>query len=617
MTQFHEPHAPYTFVPISGKVLVRYQSPEEVPGHDVFDPDLKTGEIHVTMTAETPVFISDGNRDDPHFFRGPDGQYMIPGSSLRGMVRGNMEILGFGLFRPGEDFEEYQIYFRQMTASSASAEKELKEYYQTVLGIRPSRGRDGKTVSVPASVRAGYLCNEGGKFLIRPVKGGTYIRVPRRNEALVRAGLVDGEAETVSVVYSAGGSGVNYIRRSAGPVSGLQHGMLLYTGKGIGRQDSPKTQNARYLFPDPDETADPVVISEEDRISYAEDYETRRNVLGEKRSFWELPKPGGSKPVFYIIHGGHTYFGMSLFLRIGYRYSLQQGLPQRHRDLLAQGGEVMDYIHAMLGYAGENGSLRSRVSFGDCPVQGASREMPPVRTVLGQPKPSWYVGYSAGGKNYNQEDFQLAGRKQYWLRKAEADPALKENVTSVMRPLPEGTVFKGVIRYRNLHEDELGLLLWSLRLNENCRQSIGMGKPYGFGRMKLTVDQLLEYSPETLYSEDGLCSGPAAASEQTIQRYISAYDSYAAGKLYIKKPKKHPSISSQDEIRDFFYVRSAVQSGPAFSYMPLEEYRNPAGCLRTAKEVREGGPEKGQQKDSGSGSQSMEDLIRQFNSRRL
>lgn len=47
-------HAPYNFVPFSEKVLLRYAGPEELPRHDQIDPALKSGEIHVTMTADTP-----------------------------------------------------------------------------------------------------------------------------------------------------------------------------------------------------------------------------------------------------------------------------------------------------------------------------------------------------------------------------------------------------------------------------------------------------------------------------------------------------------------------------------------------------------------------------------
>ena len=120
MSEKKSVYAPYNFVPFSGKVQLPYETVAELPRHDRFDPERKTGEIQITMTAETPVFISDGNKDEPHFFRGTNGTFMIPGSSVRGMVRENMQILGYGLVKSGEDLEDYQIYFREMAAARGS-----------------------------------------------------------------------------------------------------------------------------------------------------------------------------------------------------------------------------------------------------------------------------------------------------------------------------------------------------------------------------------------------------------------------------------------------------------------------------------------------------------------
>lgn len=78
----HAVHAPYNFVPFSEKLLIRYESLDQLPRHDRIDPSLKSGEIQVELRAETPVFVSDGQQD-PHFFRGPDGTYQIPGSTVR------------------------------------------------------------------------------------------------------------------------------------------------------------------------------------------------------------------------------------------------------------------------------------------------------------------------------------------------------------------------------------------------------------------------------------------------------------------------------------------------------------------------------------------------------
>ena len=624
--------APYNFVPfhaknsnIAGaakveKVLVRYQDIEELPRHDVIDPELKTGEIHVTMRAETPVFVSDGNE---HFFRGPNGRFMLPGSTVRGMARENMQILGFGLVIPGEDLEDYQVYFREMSAARGSAGDALKQYYRGVLGIETGRDDRGRSYSIPRRVEAGYLRRDGNVYFIQPTKA-LYIRVPRGSTALAEAGLSEGYAKAVKVAYLAKDGRLEAIRPSDRPVDGMEQGTLLYTGMPIGGGKDSKKHNARYLFPAADEGAIRVDISKEDELSYRVDWEDRVNSLKAYYDprFWALPEEGEEKPVFYVRYNGHTYFGMSLFLRVGYSHRFSDGLPASDPKIARQEGSVpLDYVHGMLGFAGKEHSYRSRVSFGDFSVEGDPEECQAIQTILGQPKPSWYAGYVEDGKHYNENEFYLRGYKLYWLKDAGAVPVPegKEKVGSTLRPLPEGTVFRGVVRYKNLHPDELGLLLWALRLNDGCFQSVGMGKPCGFGRMRLTIDQLLEYDAGALYAPDSLCRLPVSEGQDSIVKYIQAYDSYACDVLHIKKPsKKAPSVGSEDAIRDFFFMRGTIRGRDETGYMELPEYKNLMDTLPAARQIRgaaEAEAQRAQAAPSDDMDSLMEALKRKFNTR--
>ena len=558
-------HTPYNFVPFSQKVL---EYKEDIPAHDSTDPGLKTGEIHVTLTAETPVFVSDGDRDDPHFFRGPDGRFMLPGSTIRGMVRSNMQILGFGLVRAGEDLEDQRAFYRKIADARNSTGGGLKTYYHTALAVKSLRSPSGKNYSIPGNIRAGYLRRKGDGYVIQPV-AGNYFKVSRKRPDA--AALGDGPARTVPVAYTAGGEQVKQLCPAAKGRPDMARGVLLFTGKPI----NPSKPNHLYLFPEADEQALPVSISKEDELAYTADWEGRRNSLKAyyDPDFWRLPDGGEEKPVFYIHHNGHTYFGMSLYLRIGYHYSLKEGLPKSHREKQDR-PDFLDWPRAILGYAQPEGSRRSRVSFGDFPAQGSPRELDLVETVLSNPKISYYPGYVVKGDHYNQEGFQLRGYKQYWLKEAQAVPADKKNAASKLRPLPAGTVFSGVIRYKNLYPEELGLLLWALRLEEGCYQSVGMGKPYGYGRMKLSIDNLREYDLAALYTPKGLCAQAAPVSKEAIQRYIDTYDGAAAKAMYLKKPKKKPSITSLEEIQDLFCLHRTIRSGEEAGYMSLKEYQN-------------------------------------------
>jgi CRISPR-associated protein (TIGR03986 family) len=573
--------APYNFVPFSDKVLVRYERLEDLPRHDRWDPALKTGEIHITLTAQTPVFVSNGDEDAPHFFRGANGQFLLPGSTIRGLVRETVQILGFGLVRPQQDLDDGQIIYRDMSSKKDSIREPAKQYYLAALDVETKKNTDGKTFSNPRNVQAGYLQKEDGRYVIRPVKG-TYYRVARSHPGVQALG--DTTARAIPVAYTASADAIKDLRASANAAPGMEHGVLLCTGRPVGEK-----KNHLYVFPAEDADALPVPVPDEDRLAYEVDLEGRRKALEGGRydpDFWALPEDGEKKPVFYLRHDGHLFFGMSRFLRIGYAHKLEEGLPRQHQALAEQAAYTLDYPSAMLGFTAGNVAYRSRVTFGDCPAEGSPKEGAPVKTVLGQPKASFYPGYVTDGKNYNDADFQLRGYKQYWLKAAKAAPAEKENAASTLRPLPAGTVFHGVIRYKNLQEDELGLLLWALRLDEGCCHSIGMGKPYGFGRMKLTIDSLQAYDPQRLYSAETFCAGPETETE-LIDRYIAAYDAYACEVLHIKKPKKKPSIRSRAEIQDFFYLRGTVREADEVRYMTLKEYKNVEKALPTVAALRE------------------------------
>ena len=560
-------HAPYNFVPFSNRIMVRYQSPNELPPHDVWDPELKSGEIHVTLEAQTPVLVSDGReRNNARFFKGADGTYQIPGSTVRGLLRQTMQILGLGHIRVKEDMEDYQIFFRNVAGRSNSIGKALKDYYAgSVMKIRTERV-NGKSISNPEAVCGGYLHRKAGAYYIQPTVSPV-LRVSRKHKDVAQ--FEDLTAKSFPVSYRENGQTVLELSKEVHPE--WRQGTMLCTGRPVGR-----VPNGLYLFPEEDLQAESIPISEADVLSYQADWENRKNVLKPKE-FWALPREGEAKPVFFLRYEKHTYFGMTKMLRVGCRYPLSHGLPPRHREYTQQSELVLDYPHAMLGYAGENQAYRSRVSVGDFRLEGPGQVLPGIKTVLGGPKASFYPNYVAEGKNYNQEDFRLRGHKLYWHKeeaKADAPANGNERVATTLYPLDKGSVFHGVIRYRNLHPDELGLLLWCIRLDPGCFHGIGMGKPYGFGRVKATIRRLVEWDAEALYCPEGLAgaAGELSNPEDAVETYIRTYDRYVSAALNLKKPKKEPSLRGCPEIQDFFYLRSAIRIGEEVGYMAMSDF---------------------------------------------
>ncbi|MEW6771603.1 MAG: TIGR03986 family CRISPR-associated RAMP protein [Bacillota bacterium] len=170
--------APYNFVPLPEVVVTAVDSAKDLPVHDRYDPDKYTGYFEVTLATKSPLyvrcpftleeFLRQERGDDeklpfrqqvkntPHFFytRDPD-RPVIPGSSLRGMLRSLLEVVSYGKV---QWVTERQLFFR--TVDDTAVGKYYNRRMVEELG----------NLHVPPNPPApGYRARvEGGFFRIRP-----------------------------------------------------------------------------------------------------------------------------------------------------------------------------------------------------------------------------------------------------------------------------------------------------------------------------------------------------------------------------------------------------------------------------------------------------------------
>lgn len=266
------------------------------------------------------------------------------------------------------------------------------------------------------------------------------------------------------------------------------------------------------------------------------------------------------------------------------------GLPASHR--IPGDQDLLDYPRSVMGFVGRKHTItlrngktkevsdcyRTRVSVGDLTAAGSPMELRTVLIQQEQPHQDSgsFIIPESGGK------FRLKGIRQYPLREvSQHQPyASKQG----FRPLAAGTRFTGTIRYRNLHEDELGLLLWCLRLEEGCLHTMGMAKAAGYGQMELKIDALVEYDPVQLYGS--LTSGGSSrgAADQRIAALVGAYQSYAARQIQ----KAAADIPQMPHIRTFLKLRGMPQATvetarPAAAPKPVEP---PKPAEPSQKELR-------------------------------
>ncbi|MBK8989902.1 MAG: TIGR03986 family CRISPR-associated RAMP protein [Chloroflexi bacterium] len=557
--------APYNFIPLTDKV-VRI-SPDTIPDQDTFQEDSLTGWIDCEIETMAPTHIRgmmmeamfrDQGLKKPDeltlaeketrapFFSSSDGkvegqlQPIIPGSSLRGMIRQLVEVLGYGRIRWVAD--QPKMFFRAVAASKFDP---LREPYNDLIG------RFSK------NVRAGYLLYDDQNnepydgWYILPARewptGETYIRI--KDKAIQSLGLegyigfndenyrpqiqaVSFEPETkhgkrgLYVQINALGA------RDAYRIKGnlVCAGNMLEAGD-VGKTRSPRARQALMLLPD--SKKQPVKIPPQTVRDYLDSLTTFQR---EQLIDWSSDQGclGHLKPVFYILDRGDVMaFGHSPNFRVPALVEDENGNKRAATpyDFVSEehkGRQNPDLADALFGWVeeadGPAGSRAGRVFFSDAHFKNAKDGvwMQMVTPhVLASPKPNTFQHYLVQDKSqghdpdrndqlaYYGSDLtttQIRGVKHYWHRghqpEIRATVKEKEHESQLTRiiPLKPGIIFTCRIRFENLKPEELGLLWWALALpTEDGRtfcHKIGMGKPLGMGgvaiRPKLTLTKRLQ-----------------------------------------------------------------------------------------------------------------------------
>src|SRR3712207_6221180 len=141
--------APYNFIPFPDKVV--YREGAENLTHEKIDKDLKSGYIDYSIKTLTPLFIDNG---EGTFFN-IGGKDIIPGSTVRGEIRSNCEILSNSY---PEFIEDKKLWYR-----GAFAKDVLKEMYRKEV----LSGENGR---INEKVKAGYLTKQGSSWFITPAE---------------------------------------------------------------------------------------------------------------------------------------------------------------------------------------------------------------------------------------------------------------------------------------------------------------------------------------------------------------------------------------------------------------------------------------------------------------
>jgi CRISPR-associated protein (TIGR03986 family) len=515
---------PYNFVPLNKKVV----SPAWIPfiSHDIPFEDGRSGSLELTFRAQSPLFISDGIGQEEQkayfndkgkgeqlkpfrFCQLEGGRYFLPGSSLKGMLRSVLEVMSFGRLEErvdddryalrdlgGKMKDEYLAHFKPDNIYCGWLRKDLQSnhYYLEDCGI-PGRISHRELDDKLDTDFSSYF-SPGGGFM--PQKDTHKAARHKYDRFGSRA-----QAHHFAFVKRDNGGRKHFCIEPESDQT--KSGTLVFTGQASprkpGKDGKWSGKHLEFIFFESElrekEVAEEVIQNFE--FAY---FEQDRNRWSVDWKHWRKQLQEGEKiPVFFHKNEKDEllHLGLSYLYKLPYKQSV--GDSVRHH----QGGMQHDLADAIFGYTqADTNPLKGRVQIGHAFADpGTAREGEEVKEVLSSPKASYYPTYirqqvKDNGtvneyKTFMDEDAEIAGWKRYPVHrqgvKHNPPPNNNEKITTRFRPLQAGAVFRTRLHYHNLRPVELGALLSALSFHQSpdTFHSLGMGKPLGYGKLKLEI----------------------------------------------------------------------------------------------------------------------------------
>lgn len=564
--------APYNFVELPNKIVeAEVECNGKLRDNDRYYSDRHTGKIKCILRTESPLYIRcgltptdfssfgdttneklkpDQRKKKADFFQHPSNSYpVLPGSSLRGMLRNLVEIISFGKIEKVS--EQQKFFFR---AVAADKEDPLSGIYKNKL----------------QTVKAGYLEYRNNKWFIRPadethfdngfskIKENNIENIKLNLPSLITMEKSNYLPQYLEISFEEEEENINISESST---AYTYRGWLVTSGNML---DSAKTTEAErkkllsrkegrkyhYIISLPDRSQPSIEISEDAIKDY-------RNALTDFQQEEPFNKKMGilqsARPIFYCQPATGkpvTLFGQSPNFRIPYAFN-QEGKVVSAVDFIPEQigeSDKIDLADAIFGFVRRGKDKKEQVI-----SEGKKEKIEQSRAgrifvtnaqyvtnedgiwlteetitphILASPKPTTFQHYLVQThdekpklKHYGSKpnkDTVIRGHKLYWHKgdvktgiQTDASPEeieKKQSQYTEIKPIKKGVYFEFTIYFENLSHVELGTLLWILALanhdinalqllgldgKEKYSLSLGMGKPLGMGAVTIEKSELI------------------------------------------------------------------------------------------------------------------------------
>lgn len=590
MTQFIK--APFNFVPLNEKVF--FPDWADQVSHDIPFNDGESGEIELELEAMTPIFVRNGHKKEDaeakndeyvSFSKDADGNYFIPGTSVKGMIRNVLEIMSFGKM----NLDPRMKY--------ATREWDNPKIF------------DLKQVSEQNEVCCGYLKRKNGKVIINNYRKPFRINHRRIDEFLNSSFLkeyfskqnIDGlnkpidklDPKTAKFKYhSLVKNKVNLDllknirfaydneycnehqpRRLKFDNSGEIEGDIVFTGQpdlwtsdiqSQREKDKGKGKFYEFVFGAELDNENPTIDVSELQLNQFEFY----NKDSDDWNYWKNKFNKGEKvPVFFRHNNGKLIdFGLAFLYKIPFKNSPKELSNRTQTNFDDNKPDLAELIFGFTGKknpvkTNEKISAKGRVQFSRFIAPVETIESEKVTTTLGSPKASYYPLYvqqknGETGKirkvieqkgrrtieyfdysTYHNDNASISGWKRYPVKNyVHPKPLNNPDLDTLFKPLPIGTKFSGKIRFHNLKQIEIGALISAISFHNNADKlfhQLGLAKPQGFGKIKVSFNsRKLKHSAEYYLHKyeqamENHCNNSWLDSEQIIELFTMADDKAA------------------------------------------------------------------------------------------
>lgn len=503
--------APFNFVPVSDKVF--FPDWADQISHDIPFSDGVSGTINLKITAESPIFVRNGHTEKDseeakNSFSNINGQYFIPGTSLKGAIRNVLEIMSFGKMHINKDAK-----FAQREWDNEKLYPLKKKQSDFFCGWLKRSGKNYKIIDCGKPFRIGQTRID--EWLGEDVFRSVFSKDSKVNiNSDVKVNGRSYDPKTAEYKYHLIGqrnlSGLNFIfddefcndykdNRLKISSTGDIKGTIVLTGqpdKWMWPRPKKLTPGAgkfyEFIFEEKIENEFELSENEFNHFKFIYSESTEWNRIKK-----EIDTEKGI-PIFFRKENKKVKdFGIAYLFKLPYDNSAYDTLSSSHKKT-----ESLDLAECIFGTVNKERGLKGRVHIGNA-ISLVNEVHNELIFTMGSPKASYYPIYikQKDGKNgivgnYSTfNDSQIKGWKKYQIREQIWGNKQEYNDTldTKLIPLKKGAQFDSKISFYNLKPLELAALISALTFHqtEGCFHQLGQGKPFGLGKTKIELEDLI------------------------------------------------------------------------------------------------------------------------------